>query len=313
MAARSGAEPDEQLVGVVHDRSDGNPFFVVELARLLGGGRRAAKGVPSGVRDVLRRRLGGLPEAAGAILLVAAVVGREFDLDVVAAVSGLDGDAALDAVEAALLSGLVVEDTAVGRFRFGHALVREAIYYEVSGLRRARMHARVAEALAGRPDGVEGLRHTGGGPLRWSAPTRCCRTCWPPPIRRRTPWPTRRPNSTWVTRWSCSGAGRRRPNAPAPSSTCRCAGTCSSPSSTAPSRGQAGGDGPALELAEELRDGPDMMAANRALYEVAVARAEHDGARELAGRMLDVGRRLGDPAAARAGPPGRRPDVVVHG
>ena len=154
MAARLGAEPDDHLVRVVHDRSAGNPFFVVELVRLLGTRRRlaaaeqtAAHEVPEGVRDVLRRRIAGLPEQTQAVLLVAAVVGREFDLDVVRDVSGLDDDTALDAIEAALLSGLVVEDAAVGRFRFTHALVREAIYDDVSRVRQARLHARVAEHL----------------------------------------------------------------------------------------------------------------------------------------------------------------------
>jgi tetratricopeptide (TPR) repeat protein len=53
----------------------------------------------------------------------------------------------------------------------------------------------------------------------------------------------------------------------------------------------------ARELAEELADGPAMIAAYRSLYEVAVARAEHTNARDLAERMLDVGRREDDGAS----------------
>jgi DNA-binding SARP family transcriptional activator/tetratricopeptide (TPR) repeat protein len=300
MAARSGAEPDEGLVGVVHDRSDGNPFFVVELARLFGGGRRQAERadeVPSRVRDVLRRRLGGLPEQTRAILLVAAVVGRDFDLDVVEAVSGLDGDAALDAVEAALLSGLVVEDTAVGRFRFGHALVREAIYYEVSGLRRARMHARVAEALAGRPGGVERAA------VHWwlAAPVIGTETVLPHLLAAADHASEALAHEEAEQHLGHAlellGTGPRTPErARAELEMQMRRGVLFAQLEGAQSGAGRAAMARALELAEELADGPAMMAANRALYEVAVARAEHDDARELAGRMLDVGWRLADPA-----------------
>ena len=67
-------------------------------------------------------------------------------------VTGLDDERALEAVEAALLSGLVVEDAeTVGRFRFVHALVRDVIYDGLSRVRRARLHARVGEALDRHP------------------------------------------------------------------------------------------------------------------------------------------------------------------
>ena len=62
--------------------------------------------------------------------------------------TGLDDEPALDAAEAAVLAGLVIEDDrAAGRYRFAHALVRETIYEDISRARRARLHARVADAL----------------------------------------------------------------------------------------------------------------------------------------------------------------------
>ena len=105
ITAELGAEPDPELTRLVHERTDGNPFFVVELLRLLGsdGQLAAAQDIPAGVRDVLRQRLAQLPEQTNTVLLVAAVVGREFDLDTVIAVTGLNDDQALDAVEVALL------------------------------------------------------------------------------------------------------------------------------------------------------------------------------------------------------------------
>jgi predicted ATPase len=102
----------------------------------------------SGVREVLERRLARLPKQTNAVLLVAAVAGREFDLDLVETVTGLDDERALEAVEAAVVAGLVVEDDeAMGCCRFSHGLVREMVYERPSRTRRARLHARVGEAL----------------------------------------------------------------------------------------------------------------------------------------------------------------------
>ena len=76
------------------------------------------------------------------------MAGRGFDLDLIEAVTGLDDEPALDAAEAAVLAGLVLEDDrAAGRYRFAHALVRETIYEDISRARRARLHARVVDAL----------------------------------------------------------------------------------------------------------------------------------------------------------------------
>jgi tetratricopeptide (TPR) repeat protein len=152
-----GGRPAEPLVQAVADRCGGNPFFITELLRLLQSERQLATpeataaargGIPVGVRDVLRRRLARLPAQTCTFLMVAAVAGRGFDLDLIEAVTGLDDEPALDAAEAAVLAGLVIEDDrAAGRYRFAHALVRETIYEDISRARRARLHARVAEAL----------------------------------------------------------------------------------------------------------------------------------------------------------------------
>jgi len=152
-----GGRPAEPLVAAIADRCGGNPFFITELLRLLQSERQLAApdataaargGIPVGVRDVLRRRLARLPAQTSTFLMVAAVAGRGFDLDLIEEVTGLDDEPALDAAEAAVLAGLVIEDDrAAGRYRFAHALVQETIYEDISRARRARLHARVAEAL----------------------------------------------------------------------------------------------------------------------------------------------------------------------
>jgi DNA-binding SARP family transcriptional activator len=152
-----GGRPAQPLVDAVADRCGGNPFFITELLRLLQSERKLAapdaaaaarRDIPVGVRDVLRARLARLPAQTSTLLMVAAVAGRGFDLDLIEAVTGLDDEPALDAAEAAVLAGLLIEDDrAAGRYRFAHALVRETIYEDISRARRARLHARVVDAL----------------------------------------------------------------------------------------------------------------------------------------------------------------------
>jgi predicted ATPase len=84
MARTAGREPDPELVAEVHRRTGGNPFFVEQTARLwLADGTVAA--VAPGVRDAVGRRLARLPERVVELLGAAAVLGREFDAQVLAA------------------------------------------------------------------------------------------------------------------------------------------------------------------------------------------------------------------------------------
>ncbi|MYS84530.1 AfsR/SARP family transcriptional regulator [Embleya scabrispora] len=152
---------DEDTVRAIVDRTAGNPFYVLETARVLAaeGAHAAVSEVPVGVRDVIRRHVAGLPKAAQEVLKQACVLGRDIDVDVLLAQGGTDEDTVLDAVESALLTGLLVEPDA-GQLRFTHALVRDTLYEDLSQLRRARMHARTAEAIeAVRPRDVAALAH----------------------------------------------------------------------------------------------------------------------------------------------------------
>jgi len=146
----------------LHTRTDGNPFFLVEFARLAG--ERATPGlpddsVPTAVADVLNRRLLRLPEDTVGALRFAAVLGRDFDTPTLAAVTGIDEDDLLDVVEPAQAAGLVRED-GVDQYFFAHALVRDTLQAGMSVSRRARAHARAAEALDGAPGReIEVARH----------------------------------------------------------------------------------------------------------------------------------------------------------
>ena len=147
------------LARAVHDRTEGIPFFVEELARALNVSSALAKGrggftlvahgrvpLPDTVRDAVLVGAAELPEEVRAAAAVAAVAGDAFSVDIVARLAGEDAVAALAA------EGWIVERSD-GTARFRHALAREALYADVSWLPRRRIHRRVAQALedAGAP------------------------------------------------------------------------------------------------------------------------------------------------------------------
>ncbi len=145
--APSPAQADE-----LRARTDGNPFFLVEYARLAGERVDLADLLgeahpPTAVSEVILRRLDRLPDPTVAALRAAAVIGRRFDAPTLAAAGGIDEDDLLDVVEPAQAAGLVRED-GVDRFVFAHALVRDTLAAGLTASRRARLHARVALALA---------------------------------------------------------------------------------------------------------------------------------------------------------------------
>ncbi len=154
----ANAAPTATEADALRLRTDGNPFFLVEYARLAREGDLAAllaeENPPAAVHDVLTRRIAALPEATARSLRFASVIGRWFDVPTLAASLGSDEEEVLDDLDAALAAGLLRED-GVDRMRFAHALVRDTVYAGLSRTRRGRMHARAAESLAGWP-GREG-------------------------------------------------------------------------------------------------------------------------------------------------------------
>jgi tetratricopeptide (TPR) repeat protein len=116
-------------------------------------------GIPQGVRDVVGRRLGRLSRQANQALSVAAVVGQDFDVELLADLQGAPEDSLLDALDEAAQAGLVQEARA-DHYRFAHGLVRTTLFEELSATRRRRLHWRVGEALEKlRPDDVVALAY----------------------------------------------------------------------------------------------------------------------------------------------------------
>jgi len=148
--------PHAGVVAALMDRTGGNPFYTTELVRLISGEHRRqpltagdvrAHDVPSGIRDVLLRRVGRLPEDTQSLLMVAAVAGRELQPDLLEHVTGLDTEQLLLNLEPAIAAGLVTTAEDGWGFRFRHPLIHESLYASVGRVERARLHARAAAAL----------------------------------------------------------------------------------------------------------------------------------------------------------------------
>ncbi|GGG06502.1 ATPase AAA [Rhodococcoides trifolii] len=167
LAAEHGlSRPTSVQVDLLAQRTGGNPLFVRELARLMASeGRSSGRGeVPTGIADVLRRRLSRLPERTLTVLRMASILGRAVDVDTLRDALDIGDDDLLDAVEPAVLAGLLVE-TDRDTVRFAHVLVLDTLYADLPRLRRTRMHARVFAVLsARRPDDMAALaRHAAEG------------------------------------------------------------------------------------------------------------------------------------------------------
>ena len=152
--AVAGEPASPEVTAAVQARAEGNPFYAIELARLIG--EEGVSHVPSTVGDVIRRRVARLPEPTAEALAVAAVVGRDVPLDRVAAVIDAPLDEVLEPMEPAVVQRLLVESSEIpGTLRFSHALVREVLLEDLTPLRRARLHLRVADAIEAAGAGVD--------------------------------------------------------------------------------------------------------------------------------------------------------------
>lgn len=147
MGTTSGTGASAEAIRRVFARTEGNPFFVIEMVRLLGTGADLEQ-LPESVRQVIRRRLELLsPESLG-LLQVASVAGREFALGLISRVLGLPARDLLRVLDDAVAAKLVGEVPAsAGGFKFSHALVRETLYEDLPTSRRVDLHHQLGSAL----------------------------------------------------------------------------------------------------------------------------------------------------------------------
>ena len=192
----AGLTPAEALVSAVFRETEGNPFFVNEVVRLLVTDGRLEHpedvhswtvAIPQGVREVIGRRLDHLSAECNRVLTTAAVVGREFGLDALERLTDLSADRLLELLEEAVAARVVAEvPRAVGYYAFSHALIREtrgpgdaaqarrAAAPRGDGDPRARRAAAPAPGGRGGPDALPRLAepHGRGGGDRLRGPGR---------------------------------------------------------------------------------------------------------------------------------------------
>ncbi|MFN2165771.1 MAG: AAA family ATPase, partial [Anaerolineae bacterium] len=150
----------------LYEETEGNPFFLMEtvkalfdsgLVRLEAGAwsgdlahvSRAALPLPLGVSEAIEARVGRLYEDARQALQAAAVLGREFDYDLLVAVGRLGEEATLEALDALLRRTFVDEGRgALGRdYVFHHHKIQEVAYAGIPLRHRQHVHARAGRAM----------------------------------------------------------------------------------------------------------------------------------------------------------------------
>ncbi len=145
----------ERFKALLVERSDGNPFFMGEIARTIEEQSRTRApeeewqpGIPDTVEEILMVRIDGLPPAAQRVLHLASVVGREVSFPIL---RSLVQDtiplrpAVEELVQAELLREVNLE--AEGTYEFEHHLVQEVVYSHLLKRDRERLHLQVAKAL----------------------------------------------------------------------------------------------------------------------------------------------------------------------
>ncbi|MBC2874583.1 MULTISPECIES: helix-turn-helix transcriptional regulator [Streptomyces] len=145
----SGDAPDHTLLDRVFERSDGNAFFVEELAASIAGGCRS--GLSDSLRELLLVRIEALGEDAQRVVRVAAVGGSTVEYALLRAVAGLDEDALIQALRQAVGASVLVPTSDGDGYRFRHSLAREAVADDLLPGECSRLQRRYAEALEAQP------------------------------------------------------------------------------------------------------------------------------------------------------------------
>ena len=144
-----------ELVTALHEDAEGNPLFVGEIVRLLAvEGVRSEYtaavqlAIPQSIRDVIARRLTHLSRECNRVLLLAAVIGREFGIDALARLADVTVDELLESLDEAMIARVVSDDPgAPGRLRFAHVLIRDTLYEGLTRAHRVRLHRLAVETL----------------------------------------------------------------------------------------------------------------------------------------------------------------------
>ncbi|MFD8225707.1 AAA family ATPase [Streptomyces massasporeus] len=142
-------EPEPDRVDAIFERSDGNAFFVEELAVAAHEGCRT--GLTDSLRDLLLVRVEGMPEPAQHVARIVAEGGSTVEYRLLAAVARLAEDDLLEALRGAVNASILAPAPGGDGYRFRHSLVREAVSDDLLPGERSRLNRRYAEALESDP------------------------------------------------------------------------------------------------------------------------------------------------------------------
>lgn len=158
-------EVTTEFATLLHQRTDGVPFAVEEMVRLLTDRRDLVRRdgrwarhalsrleVPRAIRDAITERVSRLPADARRVVDAVAVLGPDATTPAVGQVAGLRSGARLTEALSTAVGSALVRDSGSGRLEFRHDLAREAAYGAIDARRRRELHARAAKALLGVPD-----------------------------------------------------------------------------------------------------------------------------------------------------------------
>ncbi len=153
------AQVSSEFAEAIYHETEGNPFFVEEVVKsLIEQGqiyreddtwqRKAVAEltIPQSIKEAIGRRLNRLSQACAEALHTAAALGKTFPFAALAAVSALDEDALLDALDEGSAAQLIRPDKG-DSFAFTHDKIREVLVEELNPVRRRRLHQRIGEAL----------------------------------------------------------------------------------------------------------------------------------------------------------------------
>ena len=164
----SGVEPSQRLVQAVYDHTEGNPFFMTEVVRLVVERRRpggetaedslASLELPQSVLEVIGQRLNRLSTECESILTTGAVIGRQFDFRLLRSLNDdFNESQLLKAVDEGLDAHLIQDVPGQGDvYQFSHALVQQTLRERLSSSRRVRLHAKIGETLEALHSGQPG-------------------------------------------------------------------------------------------------------------------------------------------------------------
>ncbi len=127
----------------LYQDTEGNPLFIVEALR---SGATTLSALPPTVQAVIKARIAQLTPQARALLEQAAVIGRAFQIDILAQASGMDDDALVVRLDE-LWGRRIIREQGGAEYDFSHDKIREVAYSELSQIRRQFLHRRVAETM----------------------------------------------------------------------------------------------------------------------------------------------------------------------